>query len=131
MSKFTSAAAPNILSVSSTSEDHTALRQILEPTQWHIAAATTCRRAKALLRKRAVSAIVCAHDLPDGTWRDVLNISAACSRRPPVIVTSGLADNRLWAEVLNLGGYDVLAKPFHEQEVRHVLTSAGNQTAKQ
>jgi len=122
---------PNLLSISSASGDHAALGRILLGTPWHIAAARTCRGAKALLHRGSVSAILCAHDLPDGTWRDILNLSATSTQSPPVIVTSRLADDRLWAEVLNLGGYDVLAKPFHEQEVRHVLTSAANQISGQ
>jgi FixJ family two-component response regulator len=32
-------------------------------------------------------------------------------------VCSHLADEYLWAEVLNLGGCDVLAKPFEDHEV--------------
>jgi FixJ family two-component response regulator len=36
---------------------------------------------------------------------------------PLLIVTSRLADARLWAEALNLGAYDVLAKPFDATEV--------------
>ena len=44
---------------------------------------------------------------------------------PPVlIVTSRLADEYLWAEALNLGAYDVLAKPFDASEVIRVLYSA-------
>ena len=31
---------------------------------------------------------------------------------PLVIVASHLADDQLWAEALNLGAHDVLAKPF-------------------
>jgi hypothetical protein len=31
----------------------------------------------------------------------------------------------LWAEVLNLGGDDVLAQPFDAQEVYHVVSLAG------
>jgi hypothetical protein len=30
----------------------------------------------------------------------------------------------LWAEVLNCGGYDVLAQPFDRTEVERVVTSA-------
>jgi FixJ family two-component response regulator len=44
-----------------------------------------------------------------------------------LIVTSGLADAHLWAEVLNLGGYDVLAKPFDDQEVQRVVAGAWRQ----
>jgi hypothetical protein len=43
---------------------------------------------------------------------------------PLLIVASRLADEYLWAEVLNLGGHDVLAKPFQGAEVQWVLESA-------
>jgi hypothetical protein len=32
---------------------------------------------------------------------------------PLLVVTSRLADDRLWWEALNLGGYNVLAKPLN------------------
>jgi DNA-binding response OmpR family regulator len=43
---------------------------------------------------------------------------------PLLIVTSRLADEHLWAEVLNLGGYDVLMKPFDRLEVLRVISLA-------
>ena len=45
---------------------------------------------------------------------------------PLLIVTSGLADARLWAEALNLGTYDVLAKPFDATEVIRIVRLACN-----
>jgi len=44
--------------------------------------------------------------------------------QPELIVTSRLADDRLWAEALNLGAYDVLAKPFNRDEVLRSLSLA-------
>ena len=41
-----------------------------------------------------------------------------------LVVTSRIADEWLWAEVLNLGGYDVLAQPFDREEVTRVVRSA-------
>ena len=73
--------------------------------------------------------IVCERDLPDGTWKDVLEIAASIPQPPPVIVTSRLADDYLWAEVLNLGGYDVLAKPFDPREVARTLKLAWDHLA--
>ena len=43
---------------------------------------------------------------------------------PSLIVTSRLADERLWAEALNLGAYDVLAKPFPPTEAMRVIGAA-------
>ena len=42
---------------------------------------------------------------------------------PPIlIVSSRLADECMWAEALNFGAYDVLAKPFDTEEVIRVLS---------
>jgi DNA-binding response OmpR family regulator len=68
--------------------------------------------------------VVCERDLPDGDWKDVLEVTASLPNPPSVIVTSRLADEYLWAEVLNLGGYDVLAKPLDQQEVSRSLNLA-------
>ena len=43
---------------------------------------------------------------------------------PSLIVASRLADDRLWGEALNLGAWDVLAKPFDPTEVIRSLHSA-------
>ena len=39
------------------------------------------------------------------------------SRAPCLIVTSRLADDRQWAELLNAGAFDLLAKPFEKSNV--------------
>jgi DNA-binding response OmpR family regulator len=43
---------------------------------------------------------------------------------PKLIVTSRLADERLWSEVLNLGGFDVLAQPFNPREALRCIGEA-------
>jgi DNA-binding response OmpR family regulator len=67
---------------------------------------------------------VCEADLPDGSWRDVLEATPDLSPNTQLVVTSLHADEVLWAEVLNLGGYDVLSKPFHPAEVMWVMGMA-------
>lgn len=86
--------------------------------------AGTIRDAIRLVRDRVVRVIFCSCNLPDGDWRELLDLSAAWSSPPKVIVVSRLAGNRLWSEVLNLGGYDLLAAPLEEREVSYVLISA-------
>ena len=46
---------------------------------------------------------------------------------PMFIVTSRLADDALWAEVLNVGGYDLLLKPFRAEEVIRMVHVAATQ----
>src|SRR4051794_3813856 len=113
-----------ILSVSGAAEDHIAVRQSLSGIACGVQTAESCHSAFQILRYGRISIVVCERDLPDGSWRDVLERVDSSPERPFLIVTSRLADEWLWAEVLNLGGYDVLAKPFNADETRHVLVTA-------
>ena len=110
-----------VLSVSPTPQDHLMLRHALDSAKWRVLAVATRRGALERLRVNTVSVIVCESVLEDGTWRDLLDHNRGCADGTPLIVTSRRADDYLWSEVLNLGGYDVLAKPFSDREVRHVL----------
>jgi CheY-like chemotaxis protein len=116
-----------VLSASPLAEDHKMLRRILRGAPWNIVSASTYSNAIARLTWDPVSIVVCERDLPGGTWQDVLHHIAKKPEPPLLIVTSKLADEYLWVEVLNLGGYDVLAKPFDEEEVHRVLTGAWTQ----
>jgi FixJ family two-component response regulator len=46
------------------------------------------------------------------------------ARPPKLIVASSGADSALWAEVINLGGYDVLAKPWSDRELFLAVSQA-------
>ena len=113
-----------ILSVSAAAEDHIAVQQSLSGIPCRVQTADSCHSAFRKLRYGRISIVVCERDLPDGSWRDVLEPLESSPERPFLIVTSRVADEWLWAEVLNLGGYDVLAKPFNPKEIRHVLETA-------
>jgi hypothetical protein len=52
-------------------------------------------------------------------------IALVGSSPPSFIVTSRLADERLWVEALNVGAYDVLVKPFDVAELKRVFSSGG------
>ena len=112
-----------VLFISPVRRDQAELRRILSRAHRTIATAT-CRRAVRQIREGGFKIVLCDRDLPDGTWLDVLGQVAASGDPPVLIVTSRLADERLWAEVLNLGGFDLIAKPFAATEVLHVLKTA-------
>jgi DNA-binding response OmpR family regulator len=59
-----------------------------------------------------------------GTWIDVLEHIKALTNAPSLIVASRHADDRLWAEALNLAAWDVLARPFNKIEVIRSVHSA-------
>jgi DNA-binding response OmpR family regulator len=76
------------------------------------------------LGRYQIEIVICECVLPDGNWRDLLSIMAPLAESPRLIVISAHADDLLWAEVLNLGGYDVLAKPLKLQEVARTVALA-------
>ena len=84
----------------------------------------TCRDACDILLQSFVPVVISDRNLPDGCWKHVLGAAESSEHPPHLVVASQLADARLWAEVLNLGGYDVLAKPFDATEVNRAVESA-------
>jgi DNA-binding response OmpR family regulator len=111
----------SVLAISPCDEDHVFLGNIFSHSKWHIRGVRCWRDALAHLSEHRTPVVVCERDLPDCTWREVLSELARFPDPPLLVVTSRLADEHLWAEVLNLGGYDVLMKPFDQTEVIRVI----------
>ena len=113
-----------VLSASLLEEDHLFLERVLNSSSCQVVGVGTCRDLLEQARRWRAAVVVTDRDLPDGSWRDILHGMQDDAQRPLLIVASRHADGHLWAEVLNLGGYDVLAKPFDALEVQRVVGSA-------
>ncbi|MGA3044304.1 MAG: hypothetical protein ABSF54_26315 [Bryobacteraceae bacterium] len=119
-----SRSAANILLISPFADDHQHLHDILKYSDFQQQGARTQNEAFEFLRENITPVVICETKLPDGDWQDVLGRLDRMPCPPLLIVTSRMADDRLWSEVLNLGGYNVLAKPLNMQEVFHVTGGA-------
>jgi len=104
--------------------DRLRLREILSQNIWKVHEASDCREALALLRDQRVPVLLCERSHADGTWEDLLKGTASLPAPPNPIVFSRLADESLWAKVLNLGGFDLLITPFEPEEVLRVSFAA-------
>ncbi|MFB3779020.1 MAG: two-component system response regulator [Bryobacteraceae bacterium] len=120
--------SPAILTISASEEDHRSLARILGSAEWRTRHARTLSEGLVLLREESASVVICEDRLTDGDWRAALHLSAQIACPPSFIVASRLADERLWAEVLNAGGFDLLLKPFDKKEVLWVATAAWRQS---
>jgi DNA-binding response OmpR family regulator len=116
-----------VLSISGFEEDQLTLGHIFRSTHWKLVPTRSCEEAAAYLRVSAPPVVICETNLPDGTWKDLLGVLTRLEYEPGLIVSSRTADDYLWAEVLNLGGCDVLAKPFDAREVLWAATMAWNE----
>jgi two-component system response regulator HydG len=116
-----------ILAVSTQTTDVLSLARIFDHSTWSFDSATSLTAALRFLAKNSVEVVLCDRSLPDGTWRDLLNSVTMLEHPPQLIVTAHDADDRLWAEVLNLGAYDVLIKPYQPKEVFRTVGNAWRQ----
>jgi len=100
----------SLMAVLPTREDRAALQRIIGPCRWELRWTGTCREAIDVFRRARPAIVICDRDLADGDWRQLWDILGRAPKPPMFIVTSRLADDALWAEVLNVGGYDLLLK---------------------
>ena len=113
-----------VLAVSPLDEDHACLRSIFSHSNWRIFQARNCSEALKFLKGHPMGVVVCERDLKDGNWKKLLESLTRLPIPPLLVVTSRNADDTLWAEVLNLGAYDVLSKPFDRAEVTRIISLA-------
>jgi DNA-binding NtrC family response regulator len=113
-----------VLSVSPLAEDHFSLQAIFDRSRWQLYRANCLAAAREVLCRQQVGVVICERSLSPGTWVDMLEDGRLLPYAPSLIVTSRLADDALWSEALNLGAYDVLAKPFDRTELVRSVTSA-------
>ncbi len=116
--------AVSVLLISPFEEDHIFLSNLFSHSKWHLKAVPSWRDALSHLADNTVPVVLCERELPDSTWKHVLSEISHLPDTPLLILTSRLADDYFWAEVLNLGGYDVLMKPFDHTEVIRVISLA-------
>ena len=114
-----------VLLVGFDEQDQDFLRQLFHSTEcpltptcrWTVENQPTVPATLMALRGGSIPVVLCDHDRAPGVWQHLLAGFGSLSQPPCLIVTSRLADEYLWEEALNLGAYDVLARPFNRSEV--------------
>lgn len=68
--------------------------------------------------------VLCDQNLPDGNRKDVYRELSRMTVPPTMVVASRRPDEHLWAEVLSVGCFDLLLRPFESTELSCVLDMA-------
>ena len=113
-----------ILAVSPQDNDLAVLSRILSHSAWTSVTASTVAEAARHLASNHFHVVLSERRLADGDWKRILDLTSRMTEPAQVIVLYRDGDERLWAEVLNLGAWDVLIKPFHPKEVYRTIHSA-------
>ena len=101
------------------------LLDALESCGVEVLPVSNCNEARRIFEAQPLLQVVVTDAvLRDGDWRQVLAIVAQGRRKIEVVVCSRLCDPKLWLNVLEEGGYDVLVEPFDHEEVRRIVEAA-------
>jgi len=111
----------DLVVISARPETSAILGEMLSGSPWKVRPCRSNGEGLRWLSVKGAAVVISEAELADGDWRDVLE---SIQLLPRLIVTARHADEQLWAEVLNLGGHDVLAQPFDKNEVARVLAAA-------
>lgn len=121
-----------VLSVSSSEDEHAALEQAFRESE--VTLYPNCRvalqrsaslkSALAALRDNPIPIVLFDGDSRPGAWREMVLGIKGLPSPPCLILTAHQADDRLWAEALSNGAFDVISKPFQKTDVVRIVTAA-------
>ncbi len=104
--------------------DRLLVHEVFRRLGWKLFEARDRNRAIECLDQNPVQVVIAESDVPNWNWKRMLHDLRDRAKPPQLVVTSRQADESLWSEVLNVGGYDVMAQPLEKNEVERVIASA-------
>ena len=108
-----------VLAVIPDRPDRQYLDEIACRAHWSLEFVPTLDSGKEALRHAVKPVIICDRDLPGCHWRQAIEVLVASAPGSVVLLASSHDEESLWEEVVRVGGYDVLRKPFDFDRVTH------------
>jgi len=105
-------------------EERVLLHEIFRKPGWRLFEAGDRRKALQCLERNPVQVVIADSAGHNWSWKSVLQDLRRLALPPQLLVAARQADDSLWAEVLNFGAYDLLARPLVREEVERVVESA-------
>lgn len=99
--------------------EHIGIRDHLE-----IHFADTCDEARRAANRLRSPVVLCGRDVPGMEWPAAVRMLASAAPRPCVILTSPVSDSYMWKEIVEFGGYDVLATPLRDADATRSIRLA-------
>ena len=100
------------------------LLDALESCGIEVVPACDCSEARQILESCPMQVVVTDEALSDGDWRGVIEIVERGRRNIQVVVCLRSGDPKLWLDVLEQGGYDVLVQPYEREEIKRIIEGA-------
>ena len=113
-----------ILVACSDPEGQQALSKVLFSSEFELVFSSGVSEARAILARGAVALVLCAAELRDGCFHDMLREVKQKGLNLPVIVASRSDDVKQYLDAMDAGAFDYIARPYRRSEVEHVLRNA-------
>lgn len=85
---------------------------------------STLQEARAILSRQVIPLVVCAADLADGSFREMLRTREVAELKIPVVVASRRDDAAEYMEAMQLGAFDFIARPYRQSELQWIVSNA-------
>jgi len=100
------------------------LRRIVQKAGWHFRWSTRWRDALAVAVRVRATVFIYDRDANPCEWSEALEDALNTTIAPAFLMSSRLADESMWAELLVQSGFDLLLTPFDPEEVLRTIESA-------
>jgi len=116
-------AASHILAIISEASERQTVGRILDEAGLKATFASTVHEARNILLNKPMCLVICAAQLPDGTFRDLLSLTPKLFAGM-VILCSGICPSGLHIDVLEMGILDYVSHPIRREELIWVIRGA-------
>jgi DNA-binding NtrC family response regulator len=113
-----------ILLASERDDDHRTLEALLHDTGWTVAWAKSWGDASNFCGRVIKPVILVDRHFQGSDWRFTVSSMVNFKANSCLILLSDVSDQYLWNEVVQHGGFDVLARPFERSALLRVLAFA-------
>ena len=113
-----------VLLASERDDDHQTLQALLHDTKWTVARALSWGEASSFCGRAVKPVVLVDRHFQGSDWRFTVSSLVNLEANSCLILLSDVSDPYLWNEVVQHGGFDVLARPFERSEVLRTLAFA-------
>jgi DNA-binding NtrC family response regulator len=115
---------PTVLAISQDRGCQERLANLAELYGWDLFLCSTCKYSVTLPNFAAIPIVLYDPDQLDMNWQDAFQLFLQSDRSRCLLLCSPTGDDRLWQEVIRVGGYDLVPKPICEEQIVRTIQFA-------
>ena len=113
-----------VLLASGRDDDYQALQAIFHNTKWSMVRALSWNEVSSFCERMVNPVVLIDRHFQSSNWRSTVSSLLNPPANRSLILLSDVSDPYLWNELVQHGGFDVIARPFERSEVLRTLAFA-------